>query len=83
MTVGRFSGSDRVVTYPRGLFNRQIPVLLRDLDAAAVDTDVVVRRVGLGSQFANGGAVHRDAPVEHQLLARAPGGDAGLRQDFL
>ena len=40
-----------------GLVQQQIPVLL-SFDAPAVDTNVVVRGVGLGSQLAHRGAVY-------------------------
>ena len=62
---------------------QQIQVARGDLDAAAVDTDVIARRIRLGAELADGGAVDAHAPVEHQLLGCAPRRDAGLRQDLL
>ena len=58
-------------------------MVLDDLDAASVDADVVVAGLGLRPELAHGGAVDRDAALEHQLLGRAPRRDAGLREDFL
>ena len=51
--------------------------------AAAIDADVVLRWVGFGPELAHGRTIDRDAPFAHQLLARAPGYHAGLRQNLL
>ena len=58
-------------------------MVLDHLDAPAVDADVVVPGIRLGPQLADGLAVDRDPPLEHQLLGRAARRDAGLRENFL
>src|SRR5262249_47775830 len=65
------------------LVEQEIAMLLDKFDAAAVDADLVVQRVGLAAELTDGRAVHRDAAVEHQLLRRPARRDAGLRQDLL
>ena len=83
MTVGRRSGIRARRHVAARLVQQQIQVARGDLDAAAVDADVVARRIGLGAELADGHAVDGHAPLEHQLLGRAPRRDAGLRQDLL
>ena len=50
------------------LVQQEIAMPLGDLDPAAVDADVVVRRIGFRAELADRDAVHRHAAVEHQLL---------------
>ena len=54
-----------------------------DLHTSSVDPDVVARGIGFAAKLTDGGAVHRDPSVEHQLLGRAAGGDAGLGENLL
>ena len=54
-----------------------------DLDAPAVHADVVGAASAFVPELADRRAVDRHAPVEHELLGRAPRGDAGLREDLL
>ena len=65
------------------LVQEQIPMVLDDFDAASVNADVVLARLRLRPELHDGGAVHGHAPLEHQLLGRAPRRHAGLRQDLL
>src|SRR5262249_25561918 len=68
---------------PARLVEQQIHVTLGDLDAPAVDADVVAGRVGLRAQLANRFAVDAHAALEHQLLAGAARRDPGLRENLL
>jgi hypothetical protein len=62
---------------------QDVAVPLDDLDAAAIDANVVPRGIRLRAELADSRPVHGHPAVEHQLLARASRGDAGLRQDLL
>jgi hypothetical protein len=65
------------------LIQQDIPMPLRQLDAPAVDPDVVLRRVRLRPQLAECRAVDGDPSLADQLFRGTAGGDAGLRQNLL
>jgi len=52
-------------------------------DAPAVDADVIVLGIGLGSEFGHDLPVDFDAALTHQRLGGAARGDAGVRQNLL
>ena len=65
------------------LVQQQVKAALDELDAAAVNADIIARGVGLGPELADGRAVDGHTSVEHELLRRAPRRDPRLGQNLL
>jgi hypothetical protein len=56
---------------------------IRQTNPPAVDADIVVSRVGLRPKLADRLAIDGHAALEHQLLRRPSGCDAGLGKKLL
>ena len=69
--------------HARRLVKRVVERRHRRLDPLAVDLDTVLDWVGLGAEFANDGAVNRDAPFDNPTFRLAPGRQARPRENFL
>ncbi len=82
MTVGRFWIGPRGHIAAR-LVEQHVDMMLGDLDAPAVDPDVIASGLRLGAKLAYRLAVDGDAALEHQLLAGPARSDSGLRQNLL
>ena len=65
------------------LMEHEVAMGLNALQQLAVDTDVVFAEDGAGAELSDDLAIYFDAAFEDDCFGRAPGRDAGLREDFL
>src|SRR5512146_694190 len=65
------------------LVEHDVEMLLRTLNASAIDTDVVGGEVGLGAEGGDDFAVYGDASAGDELLSLAAGCDACGGEDLL
>jgi hypothetical protein len=77
--LGILDGGDKTL----GLVEHVVAQALGSVEQLAVDADVVLCRVGLGSQLGDDLAVYLHAALGNHGLGAAAAGDAGLGEDLL
>lgn len=65
------------------LVEEDVTTSLDNLHTAAVDPNIILRRVRLGAELTDRGAVDAHTAIKDELLGRPPGGYPGARDDLL